>query len=69
MIELAEGVNKDKVEYAVSVALKKPGSESYADPLMMEEPSEGKLVNSENNRFRSSGHWPQTQGSMKSKLF
>ena len=40
-IELVEGINIDHVEYAVRLALKKPGSESYGSPLMMKEPSEG----------------------------
>ena len=54
-IELAEGVKMEKVEYAVSLAMKKAGSESYASPLMMEEPSENELFMYQNNRFRS-GH-------------
>ena len=38
VIELAEGVNFDDVEYAANLSLKKSGLESYASPLMMEEP-------------------------------
>ena len=38
VIELAEGVNFDDVEYAANLSLKKSGLESYVSPLMLEEP-------------------------------